>query len=109
MQARCLGIRGLILFTILGLAAIGASQQNLPQLEQLRLAAEKGDPVAEHNFGEVFLSQGNCSTAFEWFQKAAKQGNRDSQYRLGQMLMDGRPKTQSSKAAVPKETDEALR
>src|SRR5690349_19834890 len=65
------------------------SQQQLPGLEQLRLAAERGEPQAEHNFAEVFLGQGDYVNAFKWFQKAAGQGILDSQYRLGQMLLDG--------------------
>src|SRR5437867_7383603 len=74
----------------------------LPSLEQTRLAAEKGDPAAQHKFAEVFLSKGDYSTAFKWFQKAAAQGVVDSQYRLGQMLLDGKPK-------VPKDSDEAIK
>ena len=78
------------------------SQAQLPSLEQTRLAAEKGDPAAQHKFAEVFLSKGDYSTAFKWFQKAAGQGVVDSQYRLGQMLLDGKPK-------VPKDSDEAIK
>src|SRR5437867_130240 len=78
------------------------SQAQLPSLEQTRLAAEKGDPAAQHKFAEVFLSKGDYSTAFKWFQKAAAQGVVDSQYRLGQMLLDGKPK-------VPKDSDEAIK
>ncbi len=77
-------------------------QAQLPSLEQTRLAAEKGDPAAQHNFAEVFLSKDEYSTAFKWFQKAAAQGVVDSQYRLGQMLLDGKPK-------VPKDSDEAIK
>ncbi len=78
------------------------SQAQFPSLEQTRLAAEKGDPAAQHKFAEVFLSKGDYSTAFKWFQKAAAQGVVDSQYRLGQMLLDGKPK-------VPKDSDEAIK
>jgi TPR repeat protein len=90
-------------------AFAGLSQQQLPELEQLRLAAERGDPAAQHKFGEFYLSHDDASTAYEWFQKAAKQGNIDSQYRLGQMLLDGRPKTPNSKKPVSKNVDEGLR
>jgi Tfp pilus assembly protein PilP len=98
----------LVCILLLGVAT-GTSQQQLPDLEQLRLAAEHGDPIAQHKFGELYLTQDNSSTAFEWFQKAANQGNTNSQYRLSQMLMDGKPRTVTSKAPVPKNTDEALR
>ena len=45
--------------------------QQLPSLEQLRLAAEGGDPNAEHKFAEVLLSKSDYANAFKWFQKAA--------------------------------------
>jgi hypothetical protein len=109
MQTRYSPVLVLTFCIFLAGVATGASQQQLPEMEQLRLAAENGDPVAQHKFGEFYLSHDNCSTAFEWFQKAAGQGNTNSQYRLSQMLMDGRPKTVLSKAPVPKKVDEALR
>ena len=77
------------------------SQTQLPTLEETRLAAEKGDPQAEHKMGEVFLARRDYATAFNWFQKAADQGVLDSQYRLGQFLLDGKPK-------IPKDPDKGL-
>jgi TPR repeat protein len=102
-------VRQLVALAICFGAVTGVGQQRLPDLELLRLAAEGGDPAAQQNFGEYYLSHDDPLTAYGWYQKAAKQGNMASQYRLGQMLLEGRGKTLNSKGPVPKNVDEGLR
>jgi len=90
--AKALHFTGHCSLCVLAIPLSSFSQHKLPGLEDLPLAAERGEPDAEHKFGEVFLGQGDCVSAFRWFQKAADQGVLDSQYRLGELPLDGKPK-----------------
>ncbi|MHB9146900.1 MAG: SEL1-like repeat protein [Candidatus Amoebophilus sp.] len=57
--------------------------------------AEAGDPIAQNNLrfmyknGHGEVAQ-NYQKAFEWFEKAAHQGDRESQFNLGVMYENGR-------------------
>jgi TPR repeat protein len=86
--------------TFLPLPLITAAESNLPSLAETKLKAEGGDPVAQDRFAEVFLSRLNFSAAAEWFRKAAERGVVNSQWRLGQILLDGRPKMVEGSVAV---------
>lgn len=86
-----------------------SGQQDLPQLEQVRLAAEKGDPEAQYRFGQNYYGQFKFSQAVEWFRKSADQGFVDAQYTLGQMLMDGRAKSVPDSLPVPRAPHEAIK
>lgn len=69
-----------IIIFILGLIApLAAGAQDLASLEQLRLAAEKGDADAQIEMGVLYefgfnLPKNNV-TALAWYLRAAEQGN----------------------------------
>lgn len=69
-----------IILFILGLIApLAAGAQDLASLEQLRLAAEKGDADAQIEMGVLYefgfnLPKNNV-TALAWYLRAAEQGN----------------------------------
>jgi hypothetical protein len=58
-----------------------------------RLAADQGDPLAQHSMGAFYaLGQGveqSYEMALEWYGKAAAQGNADAQTSLGWMHFAG--------------------
>lgn len=63
-------------------------------LDELRLLAEKGDPLAENALGLRYATgEGvvlNESEAVRWFTKAAEQGNVSAQSKLGSIYYSGR-------------------
>jgi hypothetical protein len=86
----------------------GFPQLQLPDLAQLKAAAERGDAQAQAKLGDVYEGRFNYSTAADWFRKAAAQGVPHAQWRLGKMLLDGRPKFAEGSVPVPKSADEGL-
>jgi len=89
--------------------SVAFCQSNLPSLAETRLAAEHGDHAAQDKLGEIYLGQGNFSSAAEWFRKAAEAGIVNSQSRLGEILLDGKPKLAYGSVAVPKDKDAAIK
>jgi hypothetical protein len=86
----------------------GFPQQPLPDLAQIKAAAEKGDAQAQDKLGDSYEGRFNYSAAAGWFRKAAEQGVPHAQWRLGKMLLDGRPKFAAGSVPVPKAADEGL-
>jgi TPR repeat protein len=90
----------LVFSAFVPLPRITGAESNLPSLAETKLAAEGGDPVAQDKLAEVFLSRFNYSTAAEWFRKAAERGVVNSQWRLGQILLEGKPRFAEGSVAV---------
>ena len=59
------------------------AQPTAPTLEQIKIAADAGDPVAQDKMGAVY----DTANAEIWFRKAAQQGYIHSEGRLGNMLL----------------------
>jgi hypothetical protein len=57
--------------------------------EETRRKAENGDEKAQHTLGVLFESQKDYTTAFYWYEKAAIQGNSESQLRLAHLYYHG--------------------
>ena len=72
-----------------GFLVTGISQDGLPDLAQIKAAAEAGDAQAQDKLAGNYLSQANYSTAAKWYEKAAQQGVLNSQWQLGQILLHG--------------------
>lgn len=77
---------------IAGFLCLPAQAQISP--DQLRVAAEQGNPEAQFALAEAYdagdgLLQ-NFALAAEWFKRAAEQGYTPAQHRLGQYLHAGR-------------------
>ena len=87
----------------------GFPQEQLPDLAQVKAAAERGDAQAQAKLGDSYEGRFSFSTAAEWFRKAAEQGVAHAQWRLGLMLLDGRKTFGESSVAVPKGTDEGVK
>lgn len=85
------------------------TQQQLPDLAQIKAAAERGDAQAQDKLGEIYEGRFNYSAAAEWYRKAAEQGVAHAQWRLGKMLLDGKPRFAEGSVAVPKAADEGLK
>jgi hypothetical protein len=69
------------------LSALAYAQQALPPLAELKAAAERGDPIAQDQLGDVFQKSLDNANAEKWYRQAAAKGVVNSQYRLGHMLM----------------------
>lgn len=52
------------------------------ELEELKQKAEQGDADAQYKVGTYYFRSGNLNVASFWLEQAAKQGNRESFYRL---------------------------
>ena len=87
----------------------GFPQEQLPDLARVKAAAERGDAQAQDRLGEIYEGHFNYSAASQWFRKAAEQGVPHAQWRLGKMLLDGRPKFAEGSVPVPKAADEGLK
>jgi hypothetical protein len=98
------GITAFLLFVLPGFP-----QQQLPDLAQVKAAAERGEAQAQDRLGDSYEGRFNYSAAAEWFRKAAEQGVPHAQWRLGKMLLDGRPKFAEGSVPVPKAADEGLK
>eukprot|EP00287_Rhodomonas_sp_CCMP768_P015643 CAMPEP_0196757584 /NCGR_PEP_ID=MMETSP1091-20130531/103740_1 /TAXON_ID=302021 /ORGANISM="Rhodomonas sp., Strain CCMP768" /LENGTH=673 /DNA_ID=CAMNT_0042106367 /DNA_START=36 /DNA_END=2055 /DNA_ORIENTATION=+ len=64
------------------------------EIEKLRKKAEAGDAVAQNQMGDLHWDglhgvEKNQETAFEWFSKAAEQGNADAEYSMGFAFLSG--------------------
>jgi TPR repeat protein len=86
----------LTLILLLNLPSSGSSQvftKRTNDIPGLKAAAERGDPVAQHDLAGCYLlgldMAKDPAQAVAWFTKAAKQGHVDSQYRLGLSFATG--------------------
>lgn len=52
------------------------------ELDELKQKAEQGDADAQYKVGTYYFRSGNLNVASFWLEQAAKQGNRESLYRL---------------------------
>lgn len=87
---------------VLHFIAVHAHGQSL---EDIRKAAEEGNPVAQVKMG-YFYTQGlgvtkDYSEASKWFRKAAEQGNEDAHVKIAYMYAEGQ--------GVPKDNLEAIK
>ncbi len=87
----------------LGVAAIGvapalaetaAPPTDPAELEELRLAADRGDAAAQNNLGMMYYDGDgvaqNYGEAVRYFRLAADQGDAGGQFAVGRMYYDGR-------------------
>jgi hypothetical protein len=76
--------------TCLGIFVFAASlfaQADLPDLAKIKIAAEGGDPVAQEQLAEAYLSRGDNATGVFWYRKAALQNRVPAQAKLGHLLL----------------------
>lgn len=58
--------------------------------ELLHSLAERGDPAAQYNLGQFYMSEEDWGQAARWFRIAAEQGHPRAQYNLGYLLKERR-------------------
>ena len=51
--------------------------------------AQSGGAVAQSDLADEYYQQGNHAKAFEWYTKAANQGEAEAQHNLGVMYYEG--------------------
>lgn len=70
------------------------AETNKVNFEETKINAEQGDVDAQDNLVLMYdMGLGvpaDTSISFEWFTKAAKQGNAGAQYCLGKIYIDGK-------------------
>jgi hypothetical protein len=77
-----------ILILILTLAGASAfAQFTSPSLDQIKIAADAGDPVAQDKLAEQFMMRADIANAEMWYRKSAEQGYAHAQGQLGSMLL----------------------
>jgi TPR repeat protein len=75
-------MRKLIFLALVGMV-VSVKAEPLPDLAQLKLAAESGDAVAEYNYGKRIYEQ---REQFQWFMKSAEQGYAPAQDAVAENL-----------------------
>ena len=63
-------------------------QQRLKE-EQMKNAAEQGDSQAQYNWGDLLCKKHDNEQGALWFQKSAKQGHAEAQYKLSSCYYNG--------------------
>jgi TPR repeat protein len=84
---------GLLLFST------GFAQAQLPELAQIKAAAEAGDASAQDKLGAAYYGHFDLRSAAEWFRKAAEQRVPHAQFQLGEILLNGKVKIGESSVA----------
>ncbi len=73
---------------------LGGPQDSRLALDLYTKAAKAGNPLAEHNLGNMYMRgegvKQNDATAVAWFEKAAAQGQTGAEIKLAYMLAEGR-------------------
>jgi hypothetical protein len=63
------------------------AQPSGQSLEQIKVAADAGDPAAQDKLAEQFIMRLDTAQAEVWYRKAANQGYAHAQGKLGDMLL----------------------
>src|SRR4051812_4635251 len=71
-------------------AGQGSKESNRKAREALESAAAKGSSPAQYALGVAAETEGNFPEAVTWYRRAANQGYALAQFKLGQLLEDGR-------------------
>ena len=74
------------ILTALYATAVFSADSQLPELAQIKMAAERGDAEAQYKLGERYKMRGDSHNAEIWQRKAASSGLAAAQYSLGCLL-----------------------
>lgn len=74
----------------------------------IKLKAENGDPVAQEKLAGRLEGGRYYAEAAAWYLKAAEAGRAESQYRLGNLLLNGRPQMGADKPALAAQPGTAI-
>ncbi|MFO1501678.1 MAG: tetratricopeptide repeat protein [Verrucomicrobiota bacterium] len=98
---------GLMAAAFLNTVTLG-QQPSLPALAEIKLAAERGDPLAQQKLGDACLADFDFAQAEHWYREAAAKGVADAQWQLGMLWLTGKPKMRGAKP-VEKNSVEAVK
>ena len=74
-------------------------ESKLPFNTNTRLYAAMGDPIAQNALGVYYIEQKKFRKAFEWFKKAAEQGEAVAQFNVGVLYLNGEGVEKDAKVA----------
>jgi hypothetical protein len=63
------------------------AQLGQPSLDQIKIAADAGDPASQDKLAENFIMHMDMARAETWYRKAAEQGYAHAEGKLGDMLL----------------------
>lgn len=78
----------------------GVTQNESEGLKWVQIAAENNNSEAQTTMGRYYTHIGEDSKAFNWFFKAAQNGDDYGKYWLGKAYLEGKGTTQDSKKAL---------
>ena len=87
-------------FTALAMGVLLSVSALAADMATLTRQAQSGDAAAQLDLAHEYYSQGNHAKAFEWYTKAAGQGDADAQAILGAMYAKGQGVHQDYHKAV---------
>src|SRR5450631_2293133 len=76
-----------IILSIIFAASCADAQFNQPPLDQIKIAADAGDPASQDKLAENFIMHMDRARAETWYRKAAEQGYAHAEGKLGDMLL----------------------
>lgn len=68
---------------------LGVEQNDRKAAKWLKIAAEKGNALAQYNLANILSGQNKNRDAIQWYLRSANQGNADSMYKLGVLIYNG--------------------
>ena len=99
-------MKNFMCLAVLFIAAAAFAQSPVPDLAQIKIAAEAGDAAAQDKLADQYHSRGDSAQAVIWYRKAALQGCLHAQGKLGDILLlryemhlDSKPETRAAIAA----------
>ena len=99
-QSLCLNLATCFFVTITCHGQALSTGQFPSSIAALTAKAEAGDVEAQHQLAALYKHQQNYNEAAVWYEKAAQQGNADSQYNLAIVYDYGYGRHRSSKDAA---------
>lgn len=92
---------GIIIFLALSFTSYADPSTNavrpLNTLEEIKVAAEDGNPVAQDKMADLYNNQDDSTQAEIWYRKSAGQGNPGAQIKLGNLLLKRARETRNLK------------
>ena len=76
-----------IILSVIFAASCAHAQFNQPPLDQIKIAADAGDPASQDKLAENFIMHMDRARAETWYRKAAEQGYAHAEGKLGHMLL----------------------
>jgi len=96
-------LRAIMATSLLSMTSVLGMGAELPDLAQLKLAAEAGDPVAQFNYGRR-IAAANYQEQFSWYMLSAQQGYAPGQNAVGEHIAGQFPYDPKKKIVAERES-----